>query len=225
MSDAPAPAFCKKPSIFLKVAMAWPYESWPPSIVPSALIAVVPDTNIWFPTRTTRENPYAGSKADSEDTFCRICLIMMPPRLSRTVARFASRHQESTTAAPSSKPCPTLAPPTRMTTDAREEARRFAALWDVVRCARPDILRGGASERPSACGRFDVGGRQGHDRNIRSAGLRTPAGSRVEDMRADHDGADIAVVEDELVDRAPEDESVDRAPHAPILSGSFETHR
>src|SRR2546425_625479 len=57
--------------------------------------------------------------------------------------------------------------------------RVFVVLRGISRCLAPDILQDLAGEHSGACGRLDVLRWHGHARNIRSAGLRTPAGPRL----------------------------------------------
>src|SRR5437667_6588912 len=57
--------------------------------------------------------------------------------------------------------------------------RVCVVLRGISRCLAPDILRALAGEHSGACGRLAVLSRLGHARNIRSAGLRTPAGPRL----------------------------------------------
>src|SRR5439155_25788004 len=57
--------------------------------------------------------------------------------------------------------------------------RVFVVLRGMSRCLAPDILRALAGEHAGACGRLVALSWQAHARNIRSAGLWTPAGPRL----------------------------------------------
>jgi hypothetical protein len=79
-----------------------------------------------------------------------------------------------------------------------EEARLFAALLDVVRSVRPDILRGvAASVSALAAGSTSGAARSRQEHPI--GGASDARRAQVEDMRVDHGGADVAVAE-ELLD-------------------------
>ena len=82
-----APAFASAPSIFFSVCTVCAYKSPAPTIFPSGPVAVVPETQIEFPTFTAREYPITGSHFVPLEKFSR---FMAPFPLFRSPKKFVS---------------------------------------------------------------------------------------------------------------------------------------